>query len=296
MCCSALWSVVRGVFVRPWMDMLHCNAMIHLQTIKLRELAPDTASVFPFRVPAIRNLAGTSLALTAEVTFFVGENGSGKSTLLEAIASAARSITVGSESTERDPSLSSVQTLANQLKLTWKKRTHRGFFMRSEDFFGYARKMQALRAEFEAELRAVDNDPSLSDTARAFGRLPYARSIAEMKQKYGDGLDYFSHGESFFTLFKSRFVPHGLYLLDEPEAPLSPMRQLAFISMLKAMVAEENAQFIIATHSPILMAFPDAMIYSFDEGQIQQVAYDQVPHVAITRDFLSNPKPFLRHL
>lgn len=269
--------------------------MIHLRTISLGDLAPSMDG-FPFSVPAIRTLAGAHLELTAEVTFFIGENGSGKSTLLEAIACAARSITIGSDSLDRDPTLRSIQALAQLLKLSWKQRTHRGFFMRSEDFFGYAKHMQMLRQEAEQELQAIQNNPRLSEFARGLASQPHAGTINGIQQRYGAGLDSASHGESFFTLFKSRFVPNGLYLLDEPEAPLSPKRQLALISMLKTMVAEQGAQFIIATHSPILMAFPDAVIYSFDDGRLQQIAYDEIEHVTLTRDFLRNPGSFLRHL
>jgi predicted ATPase len=270
--------------------------MLHLQTITARPVSAEQQRGFPFSVPAIASLAAQTLELTTPVTFLIGENGSGKSTLLEAIACAAQSITVGSEGVERDRTLDSVQRLARQLKLVWSKKTRRGFFMRSEDFFGYAKNIQAMREEFTRELHAVDTDPSLSVTARAFGRLPYAASIAGLQKNYGAGLDTYSHGESFFSLFRSRFVPNGLYLLDEPEAPLSPMRQLSLIAMLKTMVAEQNAQFIIATHSPILMAFPEATIYSFDHGTIQPIAYDQIEHVIVTRDFLSDPQRFLRQL
>ena len=119
--------------------------------------------------------------------------------------------------------------------------------------------------------------------------------IAAMEQRYGGDLDARSHGEGFLTLFKSRFVPGGLYLLDEPEAPLSPQSQLALMVMLAEML-ERDAQFIIATHSPILMAYPGATIYMFDSPPIRRVAYDELEHVALTRDFLNDPAPFLNHL
>ena len=125
--------------------------------------------------------------------------------------------------------------------------------------------------------------------------MPYQGQLADMQRRYGDGLDSRSHGESFLTLFQSRFVPDGLYLLDEPEAALSPMRQLTFIAALKQMVLE-NSQFIIATHSPILLAFPDAQILQFANGAIREVKYKELEHVQLTKDFLNNPDPFLRHL
>lgn len=270
--------------------------MPHLASVTLQEPPADEAARFPFTVPAIAALVGQSIAFEAPISFFIGENGSGKSTLLEGIAVATRAVAVGSEDADADGSLASVGRLARQLRLSWSRRTHRGFFLRAEDFFGYAKRMQALREEMEAALRAIDADPSLSDFARSQMRIPYARSIAEIRAKYGEGLDTVSHGESFFTLFRARLVPNGLYLLDEPEAPLSPMRQLGLLALIKELVEERGAQFIIATHSPMLMAYPGAQIYSFDGGAVHPVAYTSVEHVTVTRDFLNNPARFLRHL
>jgi predicted ATPase len=269
---------------------------IHLQEIMFRAPSGVDASSFPFRVPTIAGLVGQTLAFKAPLTFFVGENGSGKSTLLEAIALAARIIAVGSEDVDADRSLDAVRHLAASLRLSWSRRTHRGFFLRAEDFFGYARRMQALRAALEADLAAVQNDTSLSDRARSFGSMPFARSLAEIKARYGEGLDSISHGESFFTLFRSRMVPDGLYLLDEPEAPLSPLRQIGLLALFKELIEEQRAQLIVATHSPILMAYPGATILSFDDGVVRPVTYNDLEHVTLTRDFLANPQRFLRHL
>jgi predicted ATPase len=200
---------------------------------------------------------------------------------------------VGSESIERDATMAQVRQLGDQLKYVWNKRTRRGFFMRSEDFFGFVRRMAQVEADMHADLREIDNDPTISD--KSLARLPYMQELGALKRAYGDGLDAQSHGESYFKLFRSRFVPDGLYLLDEPEAPLSPMRQLSLLAMLREMV-KQKAQFIIATHSPILLAYPGAVIYSFDEDEVRQVAYDELEHVIVTRDFLNNPEAYLRHL
>ena len=98
------------------------------------------------------------------------------------------------------------------------------------------------------------------------------------------------------AFFQARVVPGGLYLMDEPEVPLSPTRQLAFLSILKECSEEKSCQFVIATHSPILMALPGATLLSFDDGPIREVAYDELEHVKLTRDFLNHPEAFLRHL
>jgi predicted ATPase len=268
--------------------------MIHLRSITVKQGQRQANTQFPFNLLILASLR--ELTFSAPVTFFVGENGSGKSTLLEAIACAADTTTVGSESVRTDKTLTAVRHFAQHLQLSWTKRTHRGFFLRAEDFFGYAKTMAQTQQELEAELRAVDQTyEGRSKLATDLAKMPYARELHDMKQRYGAGLDAYSHGESFLTLFQSRFVPGGLYLLDEPEAPLSPIRQLAFITALKQMVAQE-AQFIIATHSPIIMAFPGAAILHFDEAQIQPASYDDLEHVRLTRDFLNNPEAYLRHL
>jgi predicted ATPase len=268
--------------------------MRHLKSLTIREGANGHKGEFPFNLPVIQSLK--EMTFTAPVTFFVGENGSGKSTLLEAIACAADSITVGSENVTTDKGLTAVRKLAKQFRLSWQKRTHRGFFLRAEDFFGYAKKLAEIRADLQAELEAVDAAyKGRSPTAVNLAKLPYNRELAGLKQRYGQGLDTYSHGESFLTLFQARFVPDGLYLLDEPEAPLSPLRQLAFLSALKQMV-QQNSQFIIATHSPIIMAFPGAVIWQFDASQLRQVSYEELEHVQLTKAFLNNPEVYLQHL
>ncbi|MDB4891235.1 MAG: hypothetical protein JWL61_3090 [Gemmatimonadetes bacterium] len=249
---------------------------------------------FPFSVPVIRELS--ALAFPTPVTFFVGENGSGKSTLLEGIASAAGLPAVGSADLPTDATLDAQRQLGRALKLTWSRRTGRGFFLRAEDFFGFAKRLSAMRVEFQqriADLEVEYADRSAWSKGLAMG--PAHRSLAEMEQRYGLDLDANSHGQSFLRLFQSRFVPGGLYLLDEPEAPLSPQSQLALMVMIQDML-EQDAQFIIATHSPILLAFPGATIYSFDSVPAAAVAYDELEHVILTRNFLNAPERYLRAL
>ncbi len=266
--------------------------MIHLRSIQKKEIRE--ADVFPFNVPVVQAL--NEIEFRAPVTFFVGENGSGKSTLMEAIACAIGSVTVGSQSVNTDPSLEQMRKLAHYLRLVWTKRTLKGFFLRAEDFFGYAKQITQTRQELESDLSNVDRDyVGRSLLAKDLAKLPYRNEVGALKRRYGDGLDARSHGEGFMALFQSRFVSGGLYLLDEPEAPLSPLRQLSFLSALKQMITED-AQFIIATHSPIILAFPEAQILSFSDGEIRNVKYDELEHVTLTREFLSNPDLYLRNL
>jgi predicted ATPase len=266
--------------------------LIHL--VEARLAPRGRTAGFPFDVPVVRALE--RLRFEAPVTFFVGENGSGKSTLLEALAIAARAITAGSAEAVDDASLAQIRALAAALRLSWATRTHRGFYLRAEDFFGYAKRVARMRADLESGLAAVEAEyadgPAL---ARDLARTPFLRELAAIAERYGDGLDAQSHGESFLRFFAARLVPGGTYFLDEPEAPLSPGRQLALLALLREMVASD-CQLVVATHSPILLALPGANILTFDEAPPRRVAWDELEHVRLTRDFLANPEAFLRHL
>jgi predicted ATPase len=270
-------------------------ASIFLRAVQLKESrGPEEPVVFTFAVPAIRTLPAQDLS--AAVTFFVGANGSGKSTLLEGIASAAALPTVGSQEVARDDSLAAQRRLGKALRLTWTQRTHRGFFLRAEDFFGFTRRVAQLRSEMTARLGELDEEyRDRPAYAKGLAQGPLRNSIGELEQRYGIDPDAKSHGETFLALFESRFVPGGLYLLDEPEAALSPQSQLALLAMVGDMV-RKPAQFIIATHSPILLAYPGARILSFDSLPDTETRYEDLEHVTLTRDFLNDPGRFLRHL
>ena len=264
-----------------------------LAEIRLR---PTDDTAYPFSVPALRALE--RLDLSAPVPCFVGENGSGKSTLLEGLAAAAGVPAVGSEDLDRDPTLDPARRLARRLTLSWVRRTGRGFFLRAEDFFGFAKRLARERAEFEARLAELEAEYAAQGrSAHALGLAqgPVWASLHDMERRYGVDLDANSHGQSFLKLFASRLVPAGLYLLDEPEAALSPTSQLALLATMLDL-AREEAQFVVATHSPILLAYPGARIYSFDASPPEAVAYEEVDHVRLTRDFLAEPARFLRHM
>jgi predicted ATPase len=258
------------------------------------DAAPDR---YPFSVPAVR--ACRALDLNAAVTFVVGENGSGKSTWLEGIAAAAALPAVGSDDVAGDATLDAARALARQVRLTWAAgRAHRGFFLRAEDFFGFTKRLAQQRAELLERIETLDAEyarDGRSAYALGLAQGPMRSSLRDMERRYGVDLDANSHGQSFLKLFQSRLVPHGLYLLDEPEAPLSPQSQLALMAML-ADAVREGAQFVIATHSPLLLAFPGARIYSFDELPPRVVPYAELEHVRLTRDFLAAPERFLRHI
>lgn len=268
------------------------------QLTSVRNTHPEWATRtprFPFTVPTIAQL--DTLDLDAPVTCFVGENGSGKSTLLESIAIAAGLPSVGlADRAQDDPTLADQQLLARALKLTWRSRSYRGFFLRAEDFFGFQLQLIGERAALEAELKRIEVEyEDRSAHAKTLAMGPMRASIADMERRYGADPDARSHGEAFLNFFQQRLVPRGLYLMDEPEAALSPQRQLALLALMFDLV-EEGAQFIVATHSPLLLAYPGARIYSFDSTPIEAIAWDETDHVRLTRDFLANPDRFLRAL
>ncbi len=236
---------------------------------------------YPFSVPAIRTLE--SLDLGARVVFFVGENGSGKSTLLEAIAISTGLFALGGDEAWNDASLEGPRQLTRALALTWSRRTHEGFYLRAEDFFGYLKR----RARNDAELTREEAEAIGFDRPGLHGEE--AASARWMRRH-----DARSHGESFLDTFLAR-MEDGLYLLDEPEAPLSPQRQLALLTLIDDAV-RRGGQCVIATHSPILLGYPGARIYSFDEGSVREVAYDELPHVTLTREFLAAPERFFKYL
>jgi predicted ATPase len=241
----------------------------YLTEIRLKREEVESFDRYPFSLAAVRPLE--ALELHPAVTFFVGENGSGKSTLLEAIAVACGFNAEGGSKNFRFDTRNSHSELHRFLQIArGYLRPRDGFFLRAESFFNVATEIEKLDAE-------PGPGPPIGP---AYGK----RSLHEQ-----------SHGESFLALLLNRFHGGGLYLLDEPEAALSPSRQLAVLSRLQELV-QQKSQFIIATHSPILMAYPNAWIYSFSPHGIERIAYEDTEHYRITRDFLSNPQRMLREL
>ncbi len=254
---------------------------------------PDHEGTFPFDLPLLQDAPEVALA---PVTLLVGENGSGKSTLLEALALACELPGAGSLDPARDPTLEAVLPLADALRLVWTERTRRGLFFRAEDYFGFVRAQNRMKAELRRDLERLKHEnPDLPEGEMRRVAAPYSGSLAATEARYGEDLDRQSHGESFLAFFKGRLTGRGLYLLDEPEAALSPLRQLAFMSLLKDAVGR-GAQVILATHAPILMAYPGALIYEIRGGRLEPTSYDDLESVRTLRDFLAAPEQFTRHL
>jgi predicted ATPase len=249
---------------------------------------------YPFSLPIFKHFQG--IHFSKPVTIFMGENGSGKSTLLEGIAAACQLPTAGGMEMVDDPDLEHTKQLSHSLKIKWKVKTKRGFFLRAEDFISFTKRIKMLRQDAQNELQKIEEDyKNKSAYAKSLASLPHHRTLNELSHFYQNGLETRSHGESFLDFFQSRIHPNGLYLLDEPEAPLSPMRQLSLMSIIIDAV-QTGSQFIIITHSPILMGLPNAEIFSFDVHPPQQISYEETQHVQITKQFLEAPERFIKHL
>ena len=228
---------------------------------------PDTP--YPFAIPAVRSLQ-EELALHPKVTFFIGENGSGKSTIIEAIAVAAGFNAEGGSRNFQFSTRASESGLHDCIRLVRGTRRPRdGFFLRAESYFNVATQIERL-----------DSEPGGGSIISSYG----GRSLHEQ-----------SHGESFFALLYNRFRGNGLYVLDEPEAALSPARQLAFLTRLDDLV-RQGSQFVIATHSPIIMGYPHARLLELGAHGIREVDYESTEHYTVTRDFLMRRERMLRVL
>ncbi|MBD7907716.1 AAA family ATPase [Sporosarcina gallistercoris] len=216
---------------------------------------------YPFTIPVIQSLK--ELELTNPVTYFVGENGSGKSTLLEGVADVCGFNPAGGGRNNQYEVDAAGSDLSEYLRLSWMPKVTNGFFLRAESFYQFASHVDQV------------------GSYNAYG---------------GISLHQQSHGESFMSLFLNRFNGRALYLLDEPEAALSPQRQLTFLRIIHKLVEEKNCQFIIATHSPILLGYPGASILSFDEEEIHAIDYEQTHHYQVTKYFLDHRQKFLKDL
>jgi predicted ATPase len=230
-----------------------------LRRVESRPEQVDTTR-FPFTVQAFSK--GIDLTFDGAVTCFVGENGSGKSTLLEALAEGCGFNPEGGGRDHHRQTTAGRSPLLPALRLSWTPKVASGFFLRAESFYNFA---------------------------------TYIEGVSNMETFGGRSLHEQSHGESFLALFAHRFR-QGVFILDEPEAALSPQRQLSFLRIVHDLASSGRAQFLIATHSPIILAYPGAALYSLDGDGIDPISYTETKHFLITRDFLNSPDRFFRHL
>lgn len=245
---------------------------------------------FPFDLPIFQKTK--ELTFDSPITIFVGENGSGKSTLLKSLAIAMNLPAIGSSDLETDRSLDDLQLFADHLRGSWSSKAYRGFFFRAEDYFGFVKRLKDIDSELGNDIVDFEKKLSGSGLKESVGSILGQKEA--LKRKYGD-LGKVSHGEGFLKVLQSRMQSEGIYLIDEPEAALSPQRQLSLYSLIKNMAEENKCQFIIATHSPILMTLPNSQLFEFD-GKIKKIDYSETSHFTILKQFLNNPESFTRFL
>lgn len=245
----------------------------YLKKIRLQRDQIANFNQYPFSIPFIREL--NSLEFNKNVTIFVGENGCGKSTLLEAIAVGLGFNPEGGTKDTHFETRDTHSNLHEYIRLEKSFRRYKdGYFLRAESFYNVATNIDELDEQY----------------------IPEGVTAPLIRNSYGNkSLHKQSHGESFFSLMMNRFFGHGLYILDEPEAALSPARQLAILSRIHQLELKQS-QFIIATHSPILMTYPGAQIFQVDSKGIFPIHFQDTEHYEITKAFLNNPAPMLKEL
>ena len=246
---------------------------------------------FPFDVPAIK--FAKDIDLSNNITFLVGENGTGKSTLLESIACKLNLPHMEGFGYDKN-SFSAARTLEPFLHFTWGMERFAGFFFRAEDFGDYLNSIHRKGTTIEQQMGDMGEDvprhivEQMKNSANT--------QLRNMRQTYGQELQAFSHGEAYLHIMDQRINKRGIYLLDEPEAALSPARQLTLIHFIQNHLKHYNSQFIVATHSPMLLAYPEAAIYEISDNHMAKTDLQNTDHYSITKSFLDNPEAFLRHL
>ncbi|EYU13150.1 AAA family ATPase [Photorhabdus aegyptia] len=266
--------------------------MLFLRSISYKNaINEDDSLIYPLNIKCIRNIE--KVEFNSPVTFFVGENGSGKSTLLEALAIGLNAVHIGSNEFDYDESMVNIQDFSNRIRFVRNAKPLKTIFFRAEDVLGFIKRISKTKEDLNEMENAFLKEIKGDGKYRAVGAV--RGQLRELTQSYGDDPYAKSHGETFLNILQKRFYKKSLFFLDEPETPLSPLRQLALISLIKHYVGL-GAQFVIATHSPILMAFPGADVLHFNSDRIEMSDYNDIEHVVITKSFLNNPELYLRDL
>jgi predicted ATPase len=247
------------------------KALFRAPFLKSLKLLPERFQddAYPFNLPILEG-GKLELVFDRPITFFIGDNGTGKSTLLEAIAKQCGFNLAGGNRDHAYSGTPQDMPLANALRLSWLPKVAEGFFLRAESFFNFASFIDENYREFPP-------------ARRRFGE----RDLHDQ-----------SHGQSFMALFDNRLGDdrRGIYILDEPEAALAPARQVEFLKRLRQWERTARFQFIIATHSPIIMSYPGATLLSFDGGHVREIAYTATDHYRVTRAFLQDHRAQLARL
>lgn len=261
-----------------------------LKTLRFKEFEKKE---YPFNIPCIQNIK--TLDLSSKITVFVGDNGSGKSTLLKSIAYYNESINVSSQRIE-SAYYKEIKELASAMKCTYDVKTRSGFFFSGEEFITYINQLKQMKQELREDLKRVDKEyKNKSVFAQNQARMPFAGQLYSMENAYDGELKEKSHGEGFLEFFKARMHRQGIYLLDEPETPLSAVNQYQLVVMITDLV-RSGSQVIIATHSPILMALEGAKIYNFTDDKVEEINYEEIESVVFMKHFLNHKENYINRL
>lgn len=255
-------------------------------------IEPNRTQPFPFNVPAVR--FAQSLATDSGVVIFVGDNGSGKSTLLESLALALDLPLIGGR-IGGHPGFEAARTLKPFVKLEWKRQVRQGFFFRAEDFSDFVNSIENEKKKIRGDLRELEGRVDDRIIQQLLESESMNHTLRQIRKDYGDDMQQYSHGEAYLKIIQTRIRGKGLYLLDEPEAALSPLKQLSLMAFVLDVLKEGNSQFLMATHSPILMGLPGARLYEITGDEMKEVAYQDTEHYRITKTFLDRPETYLRH-
>ncbi len=259
----------------------------------LRSLNINTekSNPFPFNVPAIK--FARNIDLSNPITFFIGDNGTGKSTLVESIAFRLQLPHMdGAEYSKR--SFEGAIRVSEYLELLFKIDSPLGFFFRAEDFGDYLNSVQRRDQSLHSQLSELEGEIPKHIIEQMKDNANY--QLYHMRKNYGQELNAFSHGEAYLKIIQEKVSSKGIFILDEPEAALSPAKQLSLIYHINSHIKEHLSQFIIATHSPILMSIPHSTIYEVTDSGMEKTDLEDTEHYRITKSFLNNPEIYLRHL
>ncbi len=258
--------------------------MVYLRSIS--KLPGFESSGYPLSTPVMQNLE--RLPLNQPVTLITGDNGSGKTTLMETLSRKLNAVRIDGEEAVSLPKITSFASVDKALRVEMARHPGRCFYFHAEGFVRYVDGVHHMRQSAHEALNEIDEAYNgRSAYARNLAAMPHRRTLGEMQQLYDHDITRRSHGEGHLDFYGARFKKGGLFLLDEPEGALSFFNQYVLLTMI--LEASHNSQFIISTHSPVLLACPNAQIFSIQDGYIQESEYKNLESVQFLKDFLSQP-------
>jgi predicted ATPase len=247
---------------------------------------------FPYNLPFFH---GKPIAFSEGITILIGENGAGKSTFIELLNEVLDlPRIVGKKEVSAQEDL--FKNVRNDVKIHRLHQKPKGFFFGAEDFTGYIHYLVKEKNASKEELKRIERDyKNRSDYAKGLASMPHQRTIHEIDQLHNRDLLSSSHGEAYLSFFSSRMKENSLYLLDEPETPLSIQNQLSLLYLIDEAV-KKGCQFVIASHSPVIMAIPGAKILWIGDDEIKEISYEEIESVALLKQFLNQKEQFFKHL